>query len=108
MRLCRFCGEYDETVTHLMLVCPRFLSAQREVLQHGVPTADMKWSVREILDFSYVPGINEAYEGTWASADPPLEDDDTLGLDWLESDPGDENNNNSTITNGGRTGRPDT
>ena len=31
----------------------------------------MKWSVRGLLNFSYVPGINEAYEGTWADLDPP-------------------------------------
>ena len=30
----------------------------------------MKWSVRDLLNFSYIPEINEAYEGTWANGDP--------------------------------------
>ena len=46
----------------------------------------MKWSVRELLDFSYVSGINDAYEGTWASGDPPPLMDETLDLDWMEGD----------------------
>ena len=29
----------------------------------------MKWSVRDLLDLSYVKGINEAYEGTWTGGD---------------------------------------
>ena len=40
----------------------------------------MKWSVRDLLHFSYSPGVNEAYEGTWASGDPIPDD---MGLDWL-------------------------
>ena len=35
----------------------------------------MKWSVGELLDFNYIPGINEAMEVTWASGDPQLESD---------------------------------
>ena len=31
----------------------------------------MAWSVRKLLDFSYTPAINEAFEGTWAHGDPP-------------------------------------
>ena len=62
----------------------------------------MTWSVRDLIDFSHVPGINEAYEGTWASGDLPLKSDHpsdaSFGLDWLEDDPDDENNNRQIST----------
>ena len=59
-----------------------------------LPTDDMRWSVRDLLDFSYVPGINETYEGTWTNSDPPLDNDTTLGLSWLETE---DVNNNSMV-----------
>lgn len=30
----------------------------------------MRWSARSLLDFSYTPAINDAFEGTWAHGDP--------------------------------------
>ena len=66
-------------------------------MRDRIPTDDMMWSVRELLDFSYIPGINEAYEGTWACSDhwPEVGDemDQSLGLGWLGDGEGDENNN---------------
>ena len=67
---CRFCTGGDETITHLLSRCPRFFSVGREIFLDQLPTADMKWSVRDLLNFSYIPEINEAYEGTWADGDP--------------------------------------
>ena len=67
-----------------------------------LPTADLKWSGRDFLDFSFNLGINEAFEGTWASGDPSLENkwpsDVSFELEWLKDDPGDENNNSQMIT----------
>ena len=80
------------------MVCPRFLSRRQEVLKSGGPAPDMKWSVRELLEFSYVPGINEAYEGTWASGDPLPALNETLDYDWLEDDIWDNTNNISIDT----------
>ena len=60
---CRYCGEHDETITHFLSACPRFFSAVTEIMASDLPRPDMKWSVRKLLDFSYVPAINEAYEG---------------------------------------------
>ena len=40
----------------------------------------MEWSVRDLLNFSYIPIINEAFEGTWAHGDP-------IGLDNMDTDP---------------------
>ena len=77
---CRFCREGQETITHLTNVCPRFQVQRREILLDQPPTAEMKWSVRGLLNFSYVPGINEAYEGTWADLDPPDGASDELEL----------------------------
>ena len=42
----------------------------------------MSWSVRNLLDFSYIPGINTAFEGTWAHGDP-------AGVDDLDEEPDD-------------------
>ena len=92
--ICRFCQTNDETITHLMAVCPVFLSYQRNILLGELPSPDMKWSVRQLLNFSYIPGINDAYEGNWASGDPPaMASDDmdvSLGLEWLDDDLDDE------------------
>ena len=34
----------------------------------------MSWSVRDLIDFSFLPAINAAFEGTWAHGDPPDDD----------------------------------
>ena len=50
----------------------------------------MKWSVRDLLNFSYIPGINEAYEGLWNDGDAPPDPDQSLevsmGLGWLHDE----------------------
>ena len=69
--LCRFCGEYDETITHLIFVCPCLAQERRDIFLDRMPGPDRKWSVRSLLNFSYVPPINLALEGTWAHGDPP-------------------------------------
>ena len=57
----------------------------------------MLWSVRGILNFSYGPGINEAFEGSWETGDQQIEDgetmDLTLGFEMLTDASMDENNN---------------
>ena len=102
-RLCCFCGMYDETLTHFMAVCPRFVTSQREILLNQLPTADMIWSVCDFFYFSYVPGINEAFEGTWTSGDPSPEgdrlSDASFGLERLD-DNNDYDNNNSRMSTG--------
>ena len=103
--LCRFCENGDETITHLLSVCPRFVNSQRELFMGRLPLPDMTWSVRTLLNFSYIPGINEAFEGTWASWDalPGHGNvlDDSLGLgDWLDAAADmDEYNNNTQASN---------
>ena len=83
---CRFCAEGLETITHFMTTCPRLGGARRDILCNKVPTADMSWSVRALLDFSYAPGINEAFEGI--GTDDGLDDMgiDTLEMDWRAED----------------------
>ena len=51
--------------------CPRLATARREVLLNEIPTPEMTWSVRDLLDFSYTPGLNEAFEGDWTAGDAP-------------------------------------
>ena len=91
--MCRFCGDGHETITHIMSTCPRFRRESQDAFLDVLPGLDMKWSVRDLLNFSYNPGINEAFEGTWASGDPIPDD---LGLNWLDRGSGDENNNCTT------------
>ena len=95
---CRFCGAGDETITHFLSACPRFIAYVRDIFLDEYPTANMRWSVRDLLDFSYSPGINEAFEGTWDPDQRCLDDtlmgDTTLGLDWLEGEATQDGNNN--------------
>ena len=71
---------------HFMKVCPRLLSFQNSLEYNKPKPHDAAWSVRDLLDFSYNPGINEAFEGTWQSGDPlPLSGthDASFDLGWL-------------------------
>ena len=60
---CRFCENGYETITHLMTGCERFWAQRQELFGAKTPSADMKWSVRSLIDFTYIPGINQAFEG---------------------------------------------
>ena len=81
-RSCRLCREADETFLHLLHQCPRLRRA-RDDLFHGIyPTNDMTWSVRDLLNFSYLPTVDLAFIGTWAHGDPADLDD----LNSLHSD----------------------
>ena len=47
----------------------------------------MTWSVRDIVNFSYVPAIDAALLGTWAHGDPAgMDDMDSEHLDEPGSD----------------------
>ena len=61
--LCRFCGEGDETVTHLLTACPSLALSSRNILRNGTLYSDMRWSVRELLEFSYIPLVDIAFQG---------------------------------------------
>ena len=83
-RTCRFCNIDDETFIHLTNDCPRWWQTSRDLFCDKLPTNDMTWSVRNLLDYSYNPAINAAFEGTWAHGDPA--DVDDLGTPGPESD----------------------
>ena len=86
--LCRFCNEAEESMLHLVNDCPRFLTFRRDTFLGQQPRPDRKWSVRSLLEFSYIPSINEAFEGTWAHMDPSNEDilDESLTLNTTDDD----------------------
>lgn len=69
-RNCRFCKEAEETYLHFVTSCPSFWQSRIDFFKDKLPTNDMSWSVRDLLDFSYIPSINAAFEGTWAHGDP--------------------------------------
>ena len=81
-RLCRFCEDRDETFWHLITDCPRLRHTRQDILKDRLPSNDMSWSVRDILDFSYFPSVDAALVGTWAHGDPAGVDD----LDSIVSD----------------------
>ena len=66
--LCRLCRRNDETI----MTAQGFLTYRRETLLNNIPTPDMKWSVRALLEFSYIPAVNAALEGSWAHGDPQV------------------------------------
>ena len=84
-RTCRFCEERDETFWHLLIDCPRFRQARLDIFGDQLPCNNMTWSVRDILNFSYLPSIDVALIGSWAHGDPAGVDDmDSNGSDASE------------------------
>ena len=61
--VCRFCLENDETFYHLITDCPVFFKSRREIFLECPFNDDNKWSVRNMLLFSYLPGVREAIDG---------------------------------------------
>ena len=70
---CRLCNQGPETITHLLNNCPRLRRCASEIFKNGLPSNNMEWSVRALLEFSYVTGVNEMFEGEW-NPDIPYSD----------------------------------
>ena len=62
---CRFCEEEKEDFEHLVNDCPRFHEDRKDKFLGQIVTNDHMWSVQTLLDFSYLPGINEALGGSF-------------------------------------------
>ena len=67
---CRLCGQDNESFIHLLTACPRLRLTRQDIFLDRIPCNDMHWSARSLLDFSFIPTINQAFEGTWAHGDP--------------------------------------
>ena len=67
--MCSLCKEGQETITHLMNDCPKLFKQRWDILAGERPLPDMRWSVRKLLDFTYVPCVNALFEGDWATND---------------------------------------
>ena len=61
--ICRFCLEAEETFYHLITDCPVFFESRREIFLEGPFDTEKNWSVRNMLLFSYLPGVREAIDG---------------------------------------------
>ena len=61
--VCRFCLEQNETFEHLLNECPRFITHRREFFNNIPIINDHKWSVQKLIEFSYLPGIDDALQG---------------------------------------------
>ena len=57
--LCRFCEEEEETFAHLINECPCFNTYRREILNKKPIIKTLKWKPKTLLDFSYIPAIEE-------------------------------------------------
>ena len=74
------------------MVCPCFEATRREIFLDKPTCADMKWSVTDLLNFSYTPAIYDVYEGNWTCNDftetNGRTSDVSLGLDVTEDESG--------------------
>ena len=57
--LCRFCEE-EEMFAHLINECPCFNTYRRETLNNKPIIRTLEWKPKTLLDFSYIPAIEEA------------------------------------------------
>ena len=60
---CRFCLENNETFYHLVTDCPAFHESRKEIFLDKTVDTENEWSVRNMLLFSYLPGVREAIDG---------------------------------------------
>ena len=58
--LCRFCEEEDETFEHLLNECPCFITYRRDILLNKPIIKTLDWKAKTLLNFSYIPAIDEA------------------------------------------------
>ena len=61
---CRFCLEENETFYHLITDCPTFKQSRDSIFLDETIDTSETWSVRNMLDFSYLPGVREAIDGS--------------------------------------------
>ena len=57
--LCRFCKEQNETFHHFITDCPRLRQLRTDTLGEFISN---KWKPSQILNFSYIPEINDYLE----------------------------------------------
>ena len=63
--LCRFCEEDKETFYHFATNCPCFRLSRFHYFQNDSCFTNEQWSIRRLLDFSYIPSINAALGGSF-------------------------------------------
>ena len=56
--VCRLCGMADETFHHLATECSETLRDRRDIFRDKDVLVNMDWEVDELLEFSYLPRIN--------------------------------------------------
>ena len=66
---CRLCEDGPESFLHLLKECPSLWELRREIFLDDLPTDNMRWSVRKLLEFSFHSKINDLLEGTWIQND---------------------------------------
>ena len=59
---CRLCMTEKETFFHWVTTCPRLQMYRNECFLDKPVGSDMTWSIRDILRFSYKPGVSEAID----------------------------------------------
>ena len=61
--LCRYCESEVETFHHYLTSCPSLLSYRADIFKDyaGPNLSQANWEVDDILKFSYLPEVEEAY-----------------------------------------------
>ena len=77
--MCRYCESQWETFFHFITECPCMLSLRADIFKSfGGPTlCDGDWSVDDVLKFSYMPAVEEAYNAFMYHYGSEDEDEDT-------------------------------
>ena len=79
--MCRFCDLHKEDFAHILHTCPRFNGFRRDIFLGCPPDNKMRWSVRDLLHFSYIPAVNSALEGAWTGGNTNNDPADTYIMD---------------------------
>ena len=62
-KLCRFCGEEEETGDHIINNCPRFIS-KRAALNQTFTTKPEDWSICKLTKLLQLPDVQNLEEDT--------------------------------------------
>ena len=90
---CRFCENAIESFHHFILECIAFDAERQEFFQGRIISGNMDWTITELLEFSFIPRINDAL--TWRSERQDPTRAEVVVHTFSDSDSDEEENHNS-------------
>lgn len=88
--LCRFCLESNEEFHHLATECPPLWWERHHISAQESVTSSSNWSPQQIVNFTFIPRINEAFVRPLYQLEPQgahADRDDRLTQDMDVDDP---------------------